>query len=308
MSKKVSKRVDQLSRSSFLRRNSAPSMASILVSPTHVRLFPRRKKYDAVGASTGYRRNERLPQLLDSAAISKFFCLVQGEAAKRLGISVTTLKQVCRKLGIERWPGPQRRRRAPFDDGAVCSETPAANTSLNSRGPSLGDIRTHDEKFVIQNGSVSEIASHDSNFLDIDCGFADGSHTVPARTLTRRTLRTSPACTPVAGTSEIRAFDAQPQVHECILIHMCQEVEDERGTRAGFCSVDCVPLLRDCSGPFRFTCVNNHLFLFRMHHKSLLRESYISSCACPACKAEGRLQGAFVRTRLPVIIFLCSLD
>jgi len=131
------------------------------VSSTNIRLFPRRKKYDAVGASTGYRRNERLPQLFDLATISECFCLIQGEAAKRLGISVTTLKKVCRKLGFERWPGPQRRyRREPCDDGAVCSEHPAANWSLQSglRSSLSENLRTQDEKFAF--GNALEFEPH----------------------------------------------------------------------------------------------------------------------------------------------------
>ena len=261
---------------------------------------------------------------------------IQGEAAKHLGISATTLKKVCRKLGIERWPGPQRRRyrREPCDDGAVCSEPPAANWSLHSGAPPLGDIRTPDEKsafgnalefeprsgspkapsdqptfpvYAMQNGRASEVPSHDANFLDMDCGFTDWSYTVPAadsRAPTLRTLAMGPAYTRVASTSEISAFDAEPQVQKRIR----QEVEDRRAAWARFGSVDFVPLLRDSSGPFRFICVTNHLCMFRMHHQALLHESYVSSYARPACTEKGRLQGASVRTILPVSILLSSLN
>lgn len=41
---------------------------------------------------------------LDLATVQRKFGLPQQDAAKELGISLTSLKQVCRKLGISRWP------------------------------------------------------------------------------------------------------------------------------------------------------------------------------------------------------------
>lgn len=72
-----------------------------------VRLFPRHKKHEK--EHKRYRRNERHPRLFDVAAISKYFSYIQSDAAMKLGISVSALKQVCRKLGIRQWPGPARR-------------------------------------------------------------------------------------------------------------------------------------------------------------------------------------------------------
>lgn len=85
-------------------------------SSTVVRLFSRRKKHEAVSASQGYRRNERPAHMLDRNAIEEYFCYVQSDAARELGISITSLKQVCRKLGIQRWPGPIRRHRSQKDE------------------------------------------------------------------------------------------------------------------------------------------------------------------------------------------------
>lgn len=41
---------------------------------------------------------------LDLATLQSRFSLPQADAANELGISLTSLKQVCRKLGISRWP------------------------------------------------------------------------------------------------------------------------------------------------------------------------------------------------------------
>ena len=88
-------------------RRFIAQMASTLGSSSHmVRLFPRRKQGDTEGTPQG--RFGRRACVLDAAAIAEYFKCHQSEAARKLGISVTTLKQACRKLGIARWPGPKR--------------------------------------------------------------------------------------------------------------------------------------------------------------------------------------------------------
>ena len=65
-----------------------------------VHLFPRRKAgADSVPVAKG-----RQPVELTRRAISAMFVMPQPHAARHLGISLTALKQVCRKLGIVRWP------------------------------------------------------------------------------------------------------------------------------------------------------------------------------------------------------------
>ena len=46
----------------------------------------------------------RPPSKVDIEQLQMLFEQPQPEAAKRLGISLTTLKQVCRRLGVSRWP------------------------------------------------------------------------------------------------------------------------------------------------------------------------------------------------------------
>ena len=66
-----------------------------------VHLFPRRKagSKDASPPAKG-----RAPILVSYQAIASFFGQPQNDAARQLGISLTALKQVCRKLGLPRWP------------------------------------------------------------------------------------------------------------------------------------------------------------------------------------------------------------
>jgi len=65
-----------------------------------VHLFPRRK----AGAGAVPVTKGRQPVELTRSAISAMFGMPQPHAARDLGISLTALKQVCRKLGIVRWP------------------------------------------------------------------------------------------------------------------------------------------------------------------------------------------------------------
>ena len=64
-------------------------------------LFPRRK--NGQGASTSTEKG-RPPLKVGIESIQPLFGLPQKDAAKALGISLTALKQVCRKLGVVRWP------------------------------------------------------------------------------------------------------------------------------------------------------------------------------------------------------------
>jgi len=67
-----------------------------------VQLFPRRKKGSA--ASAGATRQSGAPLVLTKQDITGLFSLSQPDAAARLGVSITSLKKVCRKMDIVRWP------------------------------------------------------------------------------------------------------------------------------------------------------------------------------------------------------------
>ena len=64
-----------------------------------VRVFPRRK----AGEECSSPEKGRLPLKFDIDTIQPLFALPQKDAANVLGISLTALKKVCRKLGIHSW-------------------------------------------------------------------------------------------------------------------------------------------------------------------------------------------------------------
>lgn len=100
-----------------------------------IRLFSRRKLDDDEDAPKG--RGGRRPQFFDASAVAEYFGYAQSDAARQLGISVTTLKKVCRQFGILRWPGPSRagRRLKPKSrDTAVFSPThPSTHSTQETR-------------------------------------------------------------------------------------------------------------------------------------------------------------------------------
>ena len=65
-----------------------------------VRIFPRRKAGENTSACP---EKGREPLKFDVNSIQPLFALAQKDAARALGISVTALKKVCRKLGIHSW-------------------------------------------------------------------------------------------------------------------------------------------------------------------------------------------------------------
>jgi len=71
-----------------------------LLAVASVYVFPRRK----AGEKDRLPIRGRLSIRVDRRSICLLFGIRQTEAAKRLAISLTALKQACRRLGIDRWP------------------------------------------------------------------------------------------------------------------------------------------------------------------------------------------------------------
>ncbi len=68
-----------------------------------VSLFPRRK----MGGSAPSKH--RAPVKLDYQTLESLFEIPQPDAARELGIALTTLKHACRRLGVRRWPYSRKR-------------------------------------------------------------------------------------------------------------------------------------------------------------------------------------------------------
>ncbi|MGB1593610.1 MAG: RWP-RK domain-containing protein, partial [Promethearchaeia archaeon] len=98
-----------------------------------VHLFPRRKAGDETFPEKGRR-----PVEVDLRMIQGLFGVPQPDAAAALGVSLTALKQVCRKLGIPRWPyqRPSKQAKHGKRHRASAAVRPAAGVVVEHAWPS----------------------------------------------------------------------------------------------------------------------------------------------------------------------------
>ena len=114
-----------------------------------VSLFPRRKHGGSPPAK------HRTPVTLDYETLESLFDIPQPDAARELGIALTTLKHACRRLGVARWP--YSRKRAPPGARALasassqqsassdCSTSESSTiTALGSQCPDVVDCKVFD--------------------------------------------------------------------------------------------------------------------------------------------------------------------
>eukprot|EP00960_Hanusia_phi_P053469 762091-Hanusia_phi.AAC.3 len=118
---------------------SLPS--SQLDAERQIYLFPRRKLGQKVIPHKGRR-----PMAIDLAVLQKFFHLPQSKACIALGISLTALKQLCRKLGVTRWPYERKKKnrrscsKKGVKEGSSCCPSSSFLTGMEKRKKlSVGD-------------------------------------------------------------------------------------------------------------------------------------------------------------------------
>ena len=92
-----------------MSRNQVPRRRAVTCA--EISLFPRRKAGEA--AERKAKKGEAQPVRFDRKSIEALFGKPQAEAASDLGIALTTLKHLCRKMGIVRWPYQRWPRGAP---------------------------------------------------------------------------------------------------------------------------------------------------------------------------------------------------
>lgn len=98
-----------------------------------VQLFPRRKVGDTVFPEKG-----RLPVKIDRKTIESLFGMPQPNAARKLGISLTSLKQVCRKLGVTRWPCQRQSNGGSATTSDLSQEVAVAQGAAGGAATRLG--------------------------------------------------------------------------------------------------------------------------------------------------------------------------
>jgi len=71
------------------------------------KVYPRRK----AGQTSAGRQPGQDPLVLEYNDLVPYFKLSQQQACKELDIGLSTMKRLCRKFGIKRWPGPSSQSR-----------------------------------------------------------------------------------------------------------------------------------------------------------------------------------------------------
>ena len=102
-------------------------------APEAVFVFPRKKVSDKPSSSAAEDDSQRTrvsrkrrPSEFTYACVERFFDRPQTEAAEAFGVSVTTMKQICRKFGVSRWP---YKRQRSVSSSSSCSQPAPASES-----------------------------------------------------------------------------------------------------------------------------------------------------------------------------------
>ena len=169
-------------------------MAHVHGNNSTVRIYPRRK----AGAGGAAPARGRAAMQLSRSALAAWFSIPQAEAAQGLGISLTALKAVCRKLGISRWPFVRRKKalaspKTPFpaecqpprvflpaeglhgsgsDNGSLSRVATLSGLSI----PELSHACEWGDSSMHANGgdaSVSSRRASDGNSIEAGCGLGD---------------------------------------------------------------------------------------------------------------------------------------
>jgi len=104
--------------------------------PTSVLVIPRPTAEDAFCSCS--------PVELTREVLTSKFHMRLSDAAKSLGISITSFKQVCRKLGLARWP--RRLQSHPTRTGADAASNPRAESDDNNSDDMSSTTTTYAEE------------------------------------------------------------------------------------------------------------------------------------------------------------------
>jgi len=118
-----------------------------------VKVFSRRK----AGEKERFPNRGRLPIRMDLDSIRLLFGMRQPEAAKRLAISLTALKQVCRKLGIIRWPYHR-----PYKRGSHYQPSTRQDAIEMEDEPNAPKLHTQPQENNVDTANLSDLADSDS--------------------------------------------------------------------------------------------------------------------------------------------------
>jgi hypothetical protein len=126
--------------------------------------------------ATGIRRG-RPSTIVRKSEIMALYNLPQPEAARSLGISLSALKNICRRVGISRWPYQRdylrHRRRTNSSKGPPDGYSTENANSVDHRKPSMNSeptLQRDEEEPGCSQGQASEFTNHTNDRL---CSWSD---------------------------------------------------------------------------------------------------------------------------------------
>ena len=136
-----------------------------------VYIFPRRKAGEDASPIV---RNGRRPIELTREAIAAMFVMPQPAAAQELGVSLTALKQVCRRLGFTRWPYNRKGRvhadqvrrvwsNGGLEEGAEACQEGIAQSAIDIDAPCAAAA----DADKVRSFDQAHLAQHRANILPL---------------------------------------------------------------------------------------------------------------------------------------------
>lgn len=130
-----------------------------------VRLFPRRKKQGTALQETQKRRRGASPLVFTTEAISSLFNLSQHDAAEKLGVSATSLKKICRQLGIIRWPYTKKKRKRATPHQLEESDSSSAHGASSCRD----SCTSHDSPLLSSCCESEDFTDEEDRLVPMEC-------------------------------------------------------------------------------------------------------------------------------------------
>ena len=141
------------------RRAEMPSMAE--GAPEAVFVFPRKKVCDTPSSSVSAADDDsqrtrvsrkRRPSEFTYACVERFFDRPLTEAAEAFGVSVTTMKQICRKFGVSRWPYKRQRRVSSSSSCSKPATAPSESAEPTTLASHVAPTWTSHDHIVVEVG------------------------------------------------------------------------------------------------------------------------------------------------------------
>eukprot|EP00960_Hanusia_phi_P041445 754994-Hanusia_phi.AAC.2 len=114
---------------------------------------------------------------LDLNALEQLFHYRQEDAAAMLGISMTSLKIACRRLGVSRWPYSRSRQTDVDLDASILEQRSSSSRSPRSASPNTPDNQSQPEE---ESASPAQVGNAVSTVVELVPELQAGTEVIEA--------------------------------------------------------------------------------------------------------------------------------